>query len=163
MANNTKLSASRRAFCAVGLGLFLLSAITACEAKPMTVNLNISLFNYSDRSIFDIYMNKTDFMGAPAHGFYGSNSIMLEQVITLGPQKVTWRLDGPEGMPRNGETVTAKNTPILAEIPKGVKWLALHIYPDDTVEITLSKGTPDEHNTVRGLKIIETWEKTHGK
>ena len=123
----------------------------------MTVNLNISLFNYSDRSIFDIYMNKTDFMGAPAQGFYGSNGIMLEQVITLGPQVVSWR------NAETGVTTKAKNTPILAEIPKGVKWLALHIYPDDTVELAFSKGTPDELSTIRGMKIIETWEKTHGK
>jgi hypothetical protein len=129
----------------------------------MTVYLNISIFSYLDRPIFDVYMNKTDFMGASAHAFYGSNGIMLNQPITLGPQKVTWRLDGPEGMPRNGETVTAKNAPELKEIPSGVKWLALHVYDDDTVELAFSKGSPDELETARGKKIIEAWEKKNGK
>lgn len=129
----------------------------------MTVYLNISIFSYLDRPIFDVYMNKTDFMGASAHAFYGSNGVMLNQQITLGAQKVTWRLGGPKGMARNGETVTAKNTPELKEIPAGVKWIALHIYPDDTVELAFSKGSPDELSTVRGKKIIEAAEKTHGK
>lgn len=151
---------SRRTACTAALGLLFLSA---CEAKPMTVYLNISIFSYLDRPIFDVYMNKTDFMGASAHAFYGSNGVMLSQPITLGPQKVTWRLDGPEGMPRNGETVTAKNTLELSVIPAGVKWIALHIYADDTVELAFSKGTPDELSTVRGQKMIEAWEKKHGK
>lgn len=145
---------SRRTVCTAALGLLLLSA---CEAKPMTVYLNISIFSYLDRPIFDVYMNKTDFMGASAHAFYGSNGVMLSQPITLGPQKVTWRFAD------SGETVTAKNTPELSAIPPGVKWIALHIYADDTVELAFSKGTPDELSTVRGQKIIEAWEKKHGK
>jgi hypothetical protein len=151
---------SRRTVCTGALGLIFLSA---CEAKPMTAYLNISIFSYLDRPIFDVYVNKTDFGEAPAQGFYGSNAVMINQPITLGPQKMTWRLDGPKGMPRNGETVTAKNTPELKEIPPGVKWIGLHIYADDTVEIAFSKGTPDELTTVRGQKIIEAWEKKHGK
>jgi hypothetical protein len=154
------LGQSRRTVCTAALSFILLSA---CEAKPMIVYLNISIFSYLDRPIFDVYVNKTDFGEAPAQGFYGSNAVELNQKITLGPQKVTWRLDGPKGMARNGETVTAKNTLELKEIPAGVKWIALHIYPDDTVELAFSKGTPDELSTVRGQKIIEAWEKTHGK
>lgn len=129
----------------------------------MRANLNISLYSYLDRPIFDVYMNGTDFLSAAAHAFYGSNGVMLAQTITLGPQKVTWRLDGPEGMERNGEVVTAKNSPILKDIPKDIKWLALHIYDDDTVEITLSKGTPDELDSARGLKIIKDSDRNHGK
>jgi hypothetical protein len=151
---------SRRTVCTAGLGLLLLSA---CEAKPMTVYLNISLISYLDRPIFDVFMNGVDFGVAPPQGFYGSNAIMLGQPITLGSQKVTWRLGGPEGMPRNGETVTAKNTPDLTVIPPGVKWLALHVYDDDTVELAFSKGSPDELETARGKKIIEAWEKKNGK
>jgi hypothetical protein len=151
---------SRRTICCVGLGAFFISA---CEAKPVKTRINISFFSYVNRPIFDVYMNGTDFGMAPAQGFYGSNSVMVAQVITLGPQKVTWRLDGPKGMARNGETVTAKNTPEIKEIPPGVKWLALHIYEDDTVEIAFSKGSPDELSTARGKKIIEAAERKNGK
>ena len=129
----------------------------------MRANLNISLYSYLDRPIFDVYMNGTDFLGASARAFYGSNGVLLDQAISLGPQKVTWRLGGPESMVDNGKVVTAKNTPVLKDIPKDIKWLALHIYDDETVEITLSKGTPDELDTVRGHKIIEAWDKRHGK
>jgi hypothetical protein len=122
------------------------------------VFLNISLFSYLDRPIFDVMMNETSFMGAPARGFYGANSVMVMQRLSLGAQNVSWRLDGPEGAPRNGETVAAKNSPVFNDVPKGIKWLALHIYPDDTVEIKLSEGTRDELETERGKKIIEAWE-----
>jgi hypothetical protein len=103
-------------------------------------------------------MNQTNFMGAPAHGFYGSNSVMVMQPLVLGVQNVSWRLDGPEGTPRNGEMVAAKNSPVFEDVPKDIKWLALHIYPDNTVEIKLSEGSRDELQTERGKKIIETWE-----
>lgn len=145
---------SRRTICCVGLGAFFISA---CEAKPVKTRINISFFSYVNRPIFDVYMNGTDFGMAPAQGFYGSNSVMVAQVITLGPQKVTWRRGD------TGETITAKNTPEIKEIPPGVKWLALHVYDDDTVEIAFSKGSPDELSTARGKKIIEAAERKNGK
>jgi hypothetical protein len=124
----------------------------------MLAHLNISLFNYLDRPIFDVFMNEAYFMGGSANGFYGANGLMASQTIRLGVQMVTWRLDGPEGMPRNGETVVARNRPVLDNVPKDVKWLGLHIYPDDTVELKLSKGTPGELQTERGRGIIDAWE-----
>jgi hypothetical protein len=150
----------RRALCGAGLAIFFVSA---WETKQMSVFLNISLISYLDRPIYDVKMNGTDFMGAVAHGFYGSNDVMIMQPLTLGPQVVTWKLAGPEGMSRNGELVTAKNKPVFNEVPVGVKWLALHIYDDDTVEIKLSKGTPNELESKRGQKIIKAWESKNGR
>lgn len=152
---------TRRVFlCTTGISIF---SFTSCGARRMRILLNISLFSYLDRPIFDVDMNGTDFMSALEHSFYGSNSIMVEQPIILGPQVVTWRLDGPQGMPRNGETVHAKNIPILNEIPAGIKWLALHIYDDATVEIKLSRGTRLELETDRGRKIIGEWRGKNAK
>lgn len=152
-------SSDRRRYCCAALCIFFLAA---CEKNRRT-NIDISLFNYSNYEIFDVFMNGTDFGVAPAHGFNGSNAVMLGQSIILGPQKITWRIAGPLGMPRNGETITAKNIPVINEIPKDKKWLALHIYGDDTVEITFSDGSPDELRTARGIKIIEALEKEHAK
>lgn len=129
----------------------------------MRVFLNISLFSYLDRPIFDVMMNGTNFMGASAHGFYGSNSVMVMQPLTLGPQTVTWILDGPEGAPRNGELVTATNKPLLSEVPSDIRWLGLHIYDDATVEIKLSKGTPQELQTERGQRLIAVREADDGR
>jgi hypothetical protein len=125
----------------------------------MRVYLNISLFNYLDRPILDVLMNGTDFMGASAHGFYGANGIIAMQPVSLGEQIVSWRLDGPAGTPDNGQTVTAKNRPLLESVATGAKWLGLHIYPDNSVEISLSRGSPDELQTTRGLSIISAWGK----
>ena len=147
----------------VGSALMSFLMIPACGAKPVRVFLDISLFSYLDRPIFDVDMNGTDFMSALAYSFYGANSVMVDQPITLGPQIVSWRLAGPEGMPRNGDTVHAKNIPILNEIPRDVRWLGLHIYDDDTVEIALSKRSKFELETERGKKIVEEWKRAHGK
>lgn len=156
-----EFSAMRRGVLAL-IGLSILS-IPACGEKHMRTYLHISLFSYLDRPIFDVYMNETDFMGAMAYAFNGANAVMTDQPITLGPQMVSWRLDGPKGTPRNGETVRAKNIPLLTNIPKDVKWLALHIYDDDTVEIKLSKGSGSELETERGKRFIAEWSTTHGQ
>ncbi len=137
--------------------------VAACEAKSMKIFLNISLFSYLDRPIYDVNMNDTDFMGAMEHSFYGSNAVMIMQPITLGAQLVKWRLGGPERAAGNGKLVSAKNIPTLDVIPRDIKWLALHIYNDNTVEIKLSKGSKDDLQTVRGRQIIEEWERKHGK
>jgi hypothetical protein len=129
----------------------------------MRVYLDLSLFSYLDRPIYDITMNQTNLMSALDHSFYGSNGVMLMQPIELGAQLVSWKLGGPEGMPGNGELVVAKNKPMLMNVGRDVKWLALHIYPDNTVEIKLSEGTAEELQTERGKKIIEAWELKHGK
>lgn len=135
----------------------------ACEARSMKVSLNISLFSYLDRPIYDVDMNGTDFMAAMERSFYGANAVMVMQPITLGPQRVTWRLGGPEGAAGNGDIVNAKNIPTLEVIPKNIMWLALHIYDDNTVEIKLSKGSRGELQTVRGKRIIEQWERKYGR
>lgn len=128
----------------------------------MRVYLNISVFNYIDRPIFDIMMNSTNFMAASSHGASGSIAVMIEQAVTLGPQVVTWKLDGPKGMKRNGETVTAKNRLTFDTVPRDAKWLGLHIYDDETVEVQFSKGTPGELQTARGRAMIESWDAKHG-
>jgi hypothetical protein len=97
-----------------GIFVFLTSA---CEAKPKRVKLNISLFSYLDRPVFDMKMNGTDFMSSLEHGFYGANDVMTMQSITLGRQIVTWTLSGPQGAPGNGVSVTAKNSPVLSDVP----------------------------------------------
>jgi len=155
MDNCTNISLRRRAIWQAGLAVFLISA---CDRKPMRVHLDISLFSYLNRPIYEVSMNGTHFGGAMRNSFYGSNAVMLMQPIVLGPQLVSWRLDGPEGMPRNGELVMAKNTPLFTDVPGDATWLALHIYPDETVEIKLSTGTPGELETERGKSIVAEWE-----
>lgn len=70
-----------------------------------------------------------------------------------GKQSVRWTLGGPPGMPRNGETVRAKNSPELAPPLHGEKYLSVHIYPDDTVELIYSRNYPQ--CSPRGLQFVK--------
>jgi len=68
--------------------------------------------------------------------------------IKLGLQKITWK-DA-----NTGELHTAKNQVVITkEQVKGMKYLAAHLYPDDTVEITTANMIPDP--TERGIRWLE--------
>lgn len=64
-------------------------------------------------------------------------------------------------MPRNGETVTAKNIPDLKDVPENAEYLSVHIYPDDTVEFVFTEHVP--HPTPRGEIELEKLREKHGK
>ncbi len=82
--------------------------------------------------------------------------------VPFGKQALTWRLDGPPGMAGNGETVAMKNSINLVEeeIPADAHYLAVNIYPDNTVEFVFDRYIPDR--TPRGDQIIDKSER-HGK
>jgi hypothetical protein len=111
------------------------------------IEIDISTYSYIERPIFDIYSNKTTI------GAAGGGSVIAGASVKLGPQVVTWRLDGPKGMARNGETVTAKNAPLLAPPPSTARYLGIHIYPDDTVEFIYSQYLPER--TERGEALLK--------
>ena len=118
-------------FC-VGAGM---TALVGCEAKPKTVSLDLVLFNYLDRPIFDVFVSGN---GGHSTGVYpqtGGGTITGIQLL-VGPQKVTWRYSD------TGKKVTAKNTPELQDVPREAVFLAVHIYPDDTVELVPSQHYP---------------------
>ena len=71
----------------------------------------------------------------------------------LVPKKVSWRLDGPAGTRRNGETVFNKNPLRLDAVVPKARYLGVHIYPDDTVELITSVSLPDK--TKRGIAMVE--------
>lgn len=116
----------------------------------MKAVLNVVLFNYLSRPIFDVYVDGK--VGDSSDAYPSTGGGMITGVsFDLGPKKVTWRLDGPQGAPRNGDTVTNKNLLRLDTVTQGAKYLGVHIYPDETVELTTSIGVPDE--TARGIAM----------
>jgi hypothetical protein len=159
MTNNANHGVRRRAFCNGALGLFLLPAFNACEAKPM-ITLDVVLFSYLDRPIFDVLVGNRN-IGVAGPFPHSGRGTMSGMQFTLGSQKVTWTLDGPEGMARNGEVVTAKNQPELKNIPPGARYLAVHIYPDDTVEFLFSEHFPGLSQ--QGEKSIADRKQRNGK
>ena len=136
--------------------------LNACEAKDMRVVLDLVLFNYLDRPIFAV---NVDGVGYEVSGAYPETgkSTTTGFALTLGPKVVTWRLDGPKGTPRNGETVQNKNASALtqSQIVPGAKFISVHIYPDDTVELLVSGHFP--RATARGEKEAAEVYDRHGK
>lgn len=131
---------SRRRRNLFGAGLSLLLTAT-CHAKPMTVTLDLVLFSYLRHPIFDVFI---DGKGGDSSGVFpetGGSTISGVQ-LTLGPKHVTWRLDGPEGAAGNGQTIVAKNFVQLLNIQPNSRYLALHIYPDNTIELLTSQYYP---------------------
>lgn len=116
--------------------------INACGAKPMRVVLHLVAFSYWDRPIFEI---NVDGIGDEASAAYPNTGkgVTAGVSLSLGPKKVTWRLGGPEGLPRNGDTLVNKNRLELVAFTPGAKYLGVHIYPDETVEFSTSVGRPE--------------------
>jgi hypothetical protein len=82
-------------------------------------------------------------------------------LLSLGPKKVTWRLGGPEGLLRNGDTLVNKNRLELADVEFGANYLGIHIYPDETVELSTSVGRPEP--SVKGFSEVAKGGHNHGK
>jgi hypothetical protein len=131
------------------------------RTKPEVVYFDVNLFSYLDRPVFDVTLNGHDIGldGGPPHGGHGA--IMSGVPVPLGPQAITWRLDGPKGMPGNGDTVKAANAPVLKLPPPEYSYLGVHIYPDNTVELIPELHWPER--TERGEEIIRQWKASHGQ
>jgi hypothetical protein len=105
------------------------------------------------------YMTTTSFNYDPTYADYmlmmngqeiggGFGKVTSSNAIKTGHQKITWK-DA-----NTGEVHTVKNEVVIKrEQLRGKKYLALHIYPDDTVEIITSINWPDP--TERGIKWLE--------
>jgi hypothetical protein len=115
--------------------------------------LDVVLYSYLDRPIFDVFVNGKVGHGSGVYPQTGGGTIAGVQ-LSPGPQKVTWRLGGPEGMPRNGKIIIAKNTPELKDIPRASRYLATHIYPDNMIEFIYTEHFP---------RLSEKGEKFHAE
>ena len=138
MEPNVVLNAPRRKILAA---LLVFIPMTACGAPKMSVTLDLVFFNYLDRPIFDAFVDGKGGDSARPYPATGGSTIS-GVTLALGPKKVSWRLDGPKGTPRNGEMVIARNTTELTGIPDDARYLAVHIYPDETVELIVTRHYP---------------------
>lgn len=107
----------------------------------MTVNLDIVYFNYLDRPIFNAFIDGKGGDSSDPYPATGGSTITGVS-LNLGVQKVSWVLGGPKGAPRNGEKVFARNSPSLSAIPADARYLGIHIYPDETVELIPTRQYP---------------------
>lgn len=172
MANDRICTVSKAGRALLPVGVGVLALLAACVQQSDTAqgkNINDSknnvayfgvlLFSYLDRPIFDVYLNGKDI--GVAGPFGGEGGLMTGVAVPLGPQVISLRLGGPEGMPRNGDTVKAKNQPMLALPDPKMKYLGVYIYPDNTAEIQPSQYWPE--TTGRGDKLYHEWKKHHAE
>lgn len=163
MSNDKKIvsgNLARRRLAFNLISLSLLHPLVACgkseKLMKSEIGIDVVLYSFLDRPILDIYLNNED-LGVASK--YGSTSVVTGVTVPIGEQKLTWRLDGPPGTPRNGDTVKMKNKVILkaSEIPGNASYMGVYIYPDDTVEFTFTGNMP--RNSVRGEAIFEELRK----
>ena len=106
-----------------------------------TYDIATTSFNYDPT--YSDYMLKLN--GQEIGGGFGG--AMSTNSIKTGPQVITWK-DAKTGKPHS-----AKNQVIITkEQLKGKKYLAAHIYPDDTVEVTTSNNWPNP--TEKGIRWL---------
>lgn len=136
------------------IGLSLMMPLAACGQGAKKVQketvLNVVMYSYVDRVIIDIFFNGTD-LGVMNR--YGSTGTITGVRVPYGIQTLTWTLGGPKGTPRNGEHMRVKNQIVVSpeQIPPETRYIGLHLYPDDTAEVTFSEFIPE--GTPRGDKI----------
>lgn len=113
--------------------------------------LALVLYSYLNRPIHDIMFSGTHVGVANA---YGGTGIITSVRIPYGRQTLTWIIGGPEGMERNGEHIRIKNDILISseQIPAGTRYIGIHLYPDETAEISFADFIPER--TIRGEKII---------
>ncbi|MFI8145595.1 hypothetical protein [Acinetobacter sp. ABJ_C5_2] len=124
------------------ISLMLSMAGCAGIGPNATYDMATTSFNYDPS--YNSYMVKMN--GSVIGGGFGNAT--LTSSIKVGEQVITWK-DA-----NTGEKHAAKNQVIITkEQLKGKKYLAAHLYPDDTVEIITSNNWPDP--TEKGLKWQE--------
>ncbi len=126
----------------------------------MKVVLDVVLFSYLDRAIFDVVLSGTDIGLAGPYPASGMGS-MSGVALRTGPQALKWRLGGPEGTPRNGETVQCKNQVLLDDVKPEHRFLGVHIYDDDTAELITEEHFPQRSE--RGEAYAVRWRASNGK
>ena len=133
-------SRTARSMRAVGMMLLLFLPFASMAASK-SVTLDVVTFNYWNRPILDVFVDGRAGDSSTPYPDTGGRTIAGVK-LRLGPKRVTWRLDGRRGTPRNGETVVARNLVELRDVPRDAVFLAVHIYPDETVELVTSRHYP---------------------
>lgn len=124
--------------------LILIFGLIGCTNVGPNTTYDIATTSFNYDPTYSDYMLKLN--GQEIGGGFGG--AMSTNSIKTGSQVITWK-DAKTGKPHS-----AKNQVIITkEQLKGKKYLAAHLYPDDTVEVTTSNNWPNP--TEKGLKWQE--------
>ena len=157
---SSMVSSTQRRMVMKLIGLSLLQPLVACgkigKSMQKAIGIDVVLYSFLARPIFDIHLNGTDIGVANS---YGGTSVVSGVRVPMGVQRLTWRLGGPEGMARNGETVALKNKIVInpSDIPADTHYMGVYLYPDYTAEIAFTEFIPDV--SARGQAIYDELDK----
>lgn len=116
------------------LPISLVFSAAGCAGIGPNANYYMGTVSFNYNPAYASYMVKLN--GTEIGGGYGRS--MNTSPVKVGTQIVTWR-DA-----KTGQTHNAKNEVSLTkEDIKGMKYLAVHLYPDDSIEITTSNNWPN--------------------
>ncbi len=122
------------------LPISLVFSIAGCAGIGPNATYHIGTTSFHYDPSYNAYMVRLN-----GHEIGGGGGGMNTSPVKIGPQTITWK-DA-----KTGEIHSAKNQVIITkEQLKGKKYLAAHLYPDDTVEVTTSNNWPNP--TEKGLK-----------
>ena len=141
---NWLIKGARRRLGHAVFAIMLSLPLGACAEKEM--NLDVVVFNYWPQAINDVTLNG-NWIGAGFGGFGPGGtggSTVIGVPIKLGRQQIRWVLSGGEGALRPGEETILLATAELKKVPRDAKYLAIYIYPDETVEVATSHFYPDD-------------------
>lgn len=130
------------AACRLLVGLMSLLPLAACSER--TMNLDVSIYNYWPRAIYDVAVNG-QYAGGAYMGYHpggAGGSVVCCVKVKPGPITIEYSLGGSEGMPRLGERIHA--TAVLQALPDNSKVLTMHVYPNGTAFAEASKEYVDE-------------------
>ncbi|CAE6820043.1 hypothetical protein PQR36_23090 [Paraburkholderia nemoris] len=137
----TPASLTSRLTQVIAFGWLVVTPLFGCTQK--TMELQVVVYNYWPRAIADVSVD-----GQYAGGSYGSygidgtgGKITCCVRVKTGQVTVDWTLDGPENSPRLGEHIHAHGA--LEKVPPDAQFLAVHIYPDQTVALEASRQLAD--------------------
>lgn len=126
----------------------------SCAAKPKTITLDIVLFSYLSRSIFDVYLGPRSIGVAGQYPRSGRGTVSGVE-LALGRHEVSWRLAD------DGTTIRSVNQVAIDDVPPDAKYAGVHIYPDYAVELVYSRHFP--RLSKRGEAFDLEWRRSHGK
>lgn len=110
----------------------MLSTVGCASLGLNTYNLAATTFHYDPS--YSLYMVR---LNGYEIGLGGGGIATVP--VTMGPQKVTWK-DA-----KTGEGHIAKNQVFLSKADlKDKEYIIVHMYPDDTIEITTTVMSPEK-------------------
>lgn len=119
-------------------------SLVGCVSFGLNSTYYMGTTSFQYFNSYHAYM--TEINGKEIGGGFGGG--MNTSPVKIGSQVITW------GETNSKKKHVAKNQVILTkEQLKGKKYLAVHIYPDETVEITISNNWPMP--TEKGLSLLD--------